>query len=101
MQDENLIPANEFCIHHQIEMHFIQELTTYGIIETVMMNEELFIPAEQLSQLEKLTRLHHDLDINIEGLDVIQHLLEKVEAAQNELKQLRNRLRFYESAINN
>lgn len=100
MQEENWIPANEFCIHHQIEMHFIQDLTNYGIIETVVMNEEVYIPAEQLSQVEKMTRLHHDLHVNIEGLDVIKNLLEKIEASQNELKQLRSRLRFYESNFN-
>lgn len=99
MQEQNLIPANEFCIHHQIEMHFIQNLTMFGIIETVVVNEEMFIPAEQLSQLEKMTRLHHDLNINMEGLDVIQHLLKKIETAQIELKDLKNRLCFYETVF--
>ena len=99
MQEQNLIPANEFCIHHQIEMHFIHNLTMFGIIETVVVNEEMFIPAEQLSQLEKMTRLHHDLNINMEGLDVIQHLLKKIEASQIELKDLKNRLCFYETVF--
>lgn len=99
MQEQNLIAANEFCIHHQIEMHFIQNLTMYGIIETVVMNEEIFIPSGQLSQLERMTRLHHDLNINMEGLDVIEHLLEKIEVTQIELRDLKNRLHFYETAF--
>jgi len=40
--------------------------------------------------------LHVDLDINIEGLDAISHLLQKVNALQNELVALRNRLQIYE-----
>lgn len=100
MQEQNLIAANEFCIHNQIEMHFIQNLTMYGIIETVVMNEEMFIPAGQLSQLERMTRLHYDLNINMEGLDVIEHLLEKIETTQIELKELKSRLHFYEPGFN-
>lgn len=100
MQEENLILVKEFCTHHKVEMLFIQELTKYGIIETVIAQEEMYIPAEQLSHLEKMIRLHYDLDINIEGLDVIRHLLDRMEVFQNELKDLKNRLRFYETVSN-
>jgi hypothetical protein len=33
MQEENLIPANEFCLHHNIEVSFIDSLKEYGLVE--------------------------------------------------------------------
>ncbi|MDZ7613457.1 MAG: chaperone modulator CbpM [Flavobacteriaceae bacterium] len=51
---------------------------------------------EAISNLEKLIRLHADLGVNMEGLDVIHHLLHKVSNLQHEINQMRNKLRFYE-----
>ncbi|MFT5306794.1 MAG: hypothetical protein ACI89M_002321 [Chitinophagales bacterium] len=36
------------------------------------------------------------MDLNIEGIDVVFNLLQKVETMQNELTQWQNKLRFYE-----
>jgi hypothetical protein len=96
MQDENLIPASELCIHHNIEMGFIYSLQEYGLLEMVNREETIFISTDQLSELEKLIRMHYELDINLEGMDVICHLLKRLEAAQQEIINLRNQLKFYQ-----
>jgi hypothetical protein len=49
-----------------------------------------------LEKIEKLLRLHIDLSINIEGLDVILQLLEKVENLEEELKEAKNKLKSFE-----
>jgi hypothetical protein len=49
-----------------------------------------------LQKLEKMVRLHHDLDINIAGIEAIAHLLERLEYLQDEMRTLKNRLRLYE-----
>jgi hypothetical protein len=43
-----------------------------------------------------MIHLHHDLEINIAGIEAITHLLERVEQMQQNMKGLRNRLRIYE-----
>lgn len=95
MQKEHLIPADKLCIHQHIELSFIHSLKEYGLIEIVTMEEEEFIPEEQLEALEKFARLHYDLDINLEGIDAIIHLLQKVNGMQEEITSLQNRLRRY------
>ena len=97
MQKENLIPANEFCLHHNIEVSFINSLQDYGLIECTIINDNPFISATQLTELEKLLRFHYDLDINLEGIDVIIHLLNRLESMQEEMAVLKNRLRLYET----
>jgi hypothetical protein len=96
MEGEKLIPANEFCSHHNIEVSFVQALQDYGLIEVKIVEEKSFIDEDQLEELEKMVRLHYDLHINFEGLDAVRHLLEQMKDMQNEMAILRNRLRLYE-----
>jgi hypothetical protein len=95
MQDDSLIPASEICIHHNIEMSFFYSLQEYGLLELVNREETIFIPTDQLSELEKLIRMHYELNINLEGIDVICHLLKRLEAAQQEVNYLRSLLKIY------
>lgn len=98
MQEENLISANEFCLHHNIEVSFMDSLKEYGLVEFTVIDEASFVTLKQLSELEKLIRLHYDLDINLEGIDAIIHLLKKMQTMQDEIAILRNRLRLYETS---
>jgi hypothetical protein len=41
-----------------------------------------------------MVHLHYDLDINIEGIEAISHLLDRVDNLQRELITLKNRLGF-------
>lgn len=95
MQEENLIPASELCIHHNIEMNFFYSLQEYGLLEIVNQEETIYIYSDQLSELEKLIRLHYELNINLEGIDAICHLLTRLEAAQQEVHHLRQQLKLY------
>jgi len=96
MQTQHLISAEEFCIHHQVEFSFINSLQQFGLIEVKTIEENSFIDQEKLSDLEKLVRLHYDLDINLEGIEAITFLLQKMESLQDEINALKNRLSLYE-----
>ena len=93
--EEQLIPAQEFCIHHHIEMNFIYSLREYGLIDVISNEGNDYLSTEKLNELEKIIRLRYDLDVNMEGIDVIMHLLNQLEAAQQEANELKNQLRFY------
>jgi hypothetical protein len=90
------VSAKEFCTHHQIEFSFIHSLHEYGLIECDASEKDYFLPQDQLERLEQLVRLHYDLHINLEGLDAIHHLLERIESMQRDIAALQNRLRLYE-----
>ena len=88
--------AEEFCASHQLEISFINSLKDHGMIETVFVEQSLCIYAEELPRLEQIVRLHRDLDINIEGIEVINDLLERIEEMQSEIARLKKRLDFFE-----
>jgi chaperone modulatory protein CbpM len=96
MQTEDLIAANELCIHHNIEYSFISSLSEYGLIEITTIEETRYIPANQLQKLEQYIRLHVDLDINPPGIEAISYLLDRIEAMQRQITSLQNKLRLYE-----
>ena len=96
METKYLIAIDEFCASHDIEISFVNSLQQSGLIELTMQNESLFIQQEQLPILEKIVCFHYDLDINIEGIEAISHLLEQIDEMKDEMYTLKNRLRFYE-----
>lgn len=92
---EDLIPQETCCTQYNIEVSFIQQLSEYGLIDIVTVEEKSFIHSNQLNELEKFIRLHYDLDINMEGIDAITHLLTKVRSLQNEIFSLKTRLHVF------
>jgi chaperone modulatory protein CbpM len=67
-----------------------------GLIEVTVVNQTTCIPMDEIQKIERLARLHTQLDINEPGILVIDGLLDKVEGLQQEIAILRNRLRLYE-----
>ena len=94
MQD--FIIADEFCASHQLEISFIHSLKEHGMVETIFVGQALCIHAEELPRLEQIVRLHRDLDINLEGIEVINDLLLRIDGMQNEITRLKKRLDFFE-----
>ena len=99
MQKDYLIAVDEFCANHNIEISFISSLQKNGLIEITTVKETGFIDPNQLLQLEKIVRLYYELDINLEGIETINYLLQRINSMQNEIIVLRNRLRLYETVF--
>jgi hypothetical protein len=97
MQTDEMIPANDFCIHHNIELSFIYSLGESGLIEIINREEETYLPLSQLNQLEKLVHMYYELEINLEGIETITYLLNRMNDLQQQVASLHSRLRLYES----
>ena len=91
METSNLLAVPMFCEVYNIELGFVNALHEHGLIELVTFEEIQYVQHDHLRDLERLIRLHYDLEINMEGIDVIAHLLKRVEAMQEEMLVLRNR----------
>ena len=96
METENLISTDEFCALYNVEYSFVSSLQQSGLIEIQTLEERRFIPTSQLVELEKYVRLHGELDINLEGIEAINHLLQRIRTMQDEIASLKTRLRLYE-----
>ena len=88
-----LISIKEFCASHGVEHTYLFELQEYGFVE---LKQEEFIEETEVPKVEKVMRLHHEMGINFEGIDVILNLLDRVDNMNSEMTRLRNRLLIYE-----
>ena len=91
-----LIAASDFCTYHHVEYTFISLLNEAGLVEIRVVDNTSFIPETELQKLERMIRLHNELEINIAGIEAITHLLQRVELLQEEMRTAKNRLRLYE-----
>ncbi|MFA7273873.1 MAG: chaperone modulator CbpM [Crocinitomicaceae bacterium] len=96
MSDIHYIQIHQLCAHYEVEVAFFDSLNDYGLIELITIEEQPCIPEESLHDLEKMLRLHRELDINFEGIDTIFHLLNRIETLQEELEAVKGRLGLYE-----
>ncbi|HET6996259.1 MAG TPA: chaperone modulator CbpM [Chitinophagaceae bacterium] len=96
MEKEEFVPINDFCENHNLEMSFIYSMQQYGLVETIRIEETIYLPLSQLAWAERIARLYGELGINMEGIDAIGHLLQRVESMQQEITMLRNKLSLYE-----
>ena len=97
MDNKNLIPIDKLCGVYEIPRSFIDSLCSYELVEVVDMDDDRYIPQDHIKDIEKMMRLHFDLEINYEGLDVIKHLLERIEELEQEVNYLKNKLALYEN----
>lgn len=96
MSLENLISKQTLCTHYEIEVSFVDALDRIGLIKIEVIEQNQFIHHDQIRDLERIIRLHNELNLNLEGIDVVFNLLEKQKELRHELIVLKNRLRIYE-----
>lgn len=92
----DLIIVSEYCQICKIEPSFIFTLVKGGLIEINIIEGVSYLPASQLHDVERYTRMYYDLSINFEGIDAIHHLLERIKSMQQEIGHLKSKLRIYE-----
>lgn len=96
METQELIIVDVFCQEYQIEINLLNDLESFGLIEIIVQDEVQYLNKNHLFHLEKVIRLHNDLNINKEGIEIILDLLEKENQLISEIKYLKNRLALYE-----
>lgn len=98
--DTDYIIIREYCQKSQIEPSFIISLEEGGLIDVQVIEGERYLPVSQLRELERYTHLYYDLSINMEGIDAIRHMLDRMNRLQEEVEHLRRRLQLFQSGDN-
>lgn len=94
MNTDNLIRIEYFCEQYNVELTFINSLQEFGLINVMVVEDSKYLSNEDLKEIEKLIRLHYELGINMEGIDVISNLLNQIADLQRELTAAKNKLKF-------
>ena len=92
MNRENMISIDQLSAHYQIEMSFFNDLHDFGLIEIHTLEQTNYVQNDKLNDLEKIIRIHQELNINMEGIDVVFNLLNKIDELHTELTSVKNKL---------
>ncbi|TDT45109.1 MerR-like DNA binding protein [Maribacter spongiicola] len=96
MDSENYIQIELYCEQTQTPLEFIDDLLEFEMIEVQRIENKLYVQSHFITEIERIYRLRKDLGINMEGIDTLNHMLEKVNRLEQEVRLLRNRLTIYE-----
>ena len=96
METRDLIPIEILCKRYNITVSFINNLREFQLIEIIVEENDFYIHTTQIKAVEKMMRLHYELDITFEGMDVIFNRLKKVELLNEDIIALHNRLKCFE-----
>ena len=96
MNTENFIQIKEICLYYKVETSFLEEVEKAGLVELATYKKERYLHLKYITTIEKILRLHTELRVNIEGIDVIFNLLDKMGRLQEELNEARDKIELYE-----
>jgi len=94
--EAKLITIVDYCKYSQVEAEFIAMLKGEDLIEIFVVSGEECIAIDQMPLLEQYARWYYEMQINLEGIDALRHMLERVRHLQNSINMLENKLRLYE-----
>lgn len=89
------IAVKQFCMHYNIPLSFIDTLYSFELIELIKVKNSKHLQLDDIQKIEKMMRLHYDLNVNFEGLDIINRLTSQINSLQEELNELKNKIDFY------
>lgn len=87
----SLYSEQEAATASHLSIGAIRHLRVLGLIEGQETSGELCYHEEEVIQLRRIRRLQRDLGVNLAGVEVIQHLLKRLEAVCQELEQEKSR----------
>ena len=82
------ISREELVRIYNIEITFFDSLEEAGLLKTETENNTTYLRYDELATFEKFTNWHYDLEVNLAGLEVIHHLLHKIEELQHKKNSL-------------
>ena len=96
METTNLILIEKYWSSLEVEFSFINSLNEYGLVDIIVLEDKKYISNEQLKDVERAIHFHHELNINMEGIDVIYNLLKQIDHLQEELRITKNKLNLFD-----
>jgi len=96
MKEQDLIPIGTLCEQYRLKLSFFEEMGEIGLIELTVYKGGKHLHQDSLHQVEKILRIHRELRVNLEGVDVVMNILQRQEQLRQELLRVQNRLRRYE-----
>ncbi|MGZ5284144.1 MAG: chaperone modulator CbpM [Kaistella sp.] len=82
------ISREELVKIYDIEITFFDSLEESGLLKTQTENEVKYLLYDELEVFERFANWHYDLEVNLPGVEIIHHLLQKMERLKDENRRL-------------
>ena len=96
MDQQTYLTLKELAKACRLDLEIIRQYEEFGLFPTSPSPEPGHYAAHEVRHLELLHRLHHELDINLEGIEVIIRMRQQLEYLQRETDHLRRQIEAYE-----
>jgi hypothetical protein len=93
------VTIEEFANFHKVTTTLVQEFADFGLIEIKQFERKDCLIASDLEKYESAIRLHRDLSINKEGIEIILDMREKHTEMQKELALLKHKIKKHEKRM--
>lgn len=87
--EATLFKIIDICRSNNIEIAFIKELHQNGLIEITVIESQEFVHEDQVAQIQKYQNWYYDLELNIQGIEIVQQLLHKIESLKSQIQTLK------------
>ena len=86
---KNYITIKELAAFHEIDEGYLMEFIHFGIISVKKQKTNLEIHLDDVEELERAIRLRRDLEVNLQGVDIICRLRTRIVELQRELSEFK------------
>lgn len=80
-----VLTTEQLCERCRVHADLVRWFVSQGLIDTWERTEDLFAP-EVTARVQKIVRLHRDLNINYDGIALVLQLLERIEVLEARLE---------------
>lgn len=96
MEINEYILIENICTHHNVDISLMESLHSLGLVKFIYFDDRKYLHNEDLMATEKMIRLHDELGVNPEGIDVIVNLLQQMDELRWQLEISKRRLKIFE-----
>jgi hypothetical protein len=93
------ITIEEFADFHKVTTKLVYEFADFGLIEISRVEKKPCIVSKYFDKCERAIRLHRELGVNKEGIEIILDMRQKQTELQNELLRLRHQISKHEDQL--
>lgn len=88
--DRSYYKIADICNSNKIEISLVKQLHENNLIKIVILDTHEFIHEDELIYLEKYANWYYELELNIQGIEIVKNLVDQIKYLQDEIKNIRN-----------
>ncbi|NOQ75280.1 MAG: hypothetical protein GQ574_24930 [Crocinitomix sp.] len=96
MEKPDFIAIVDLTVVYEVKLDFFNAIIEHELVTVYEIEGAVCIDSVDIGKLEQIIRLTNELKINLEGVDVILNLLDRIELMKEELIDTKHKLRFLE-----